>query len=355
MHPLLRARGAFLLYILLWAGLAIVPYSLIALPGEEGTALFVSLGTMAAFGLTALPSYALCASLPLDGGRRFRSGLVVLLAALSMMLGYRWLIEFFLALVRVFEPEALVERRELALYGTGALFSLFALGLNYLLLALEARRRSDERETEARLLASKAKLDALRAQVHPHFLFNSLNTISSLIGSSPERARDACVLLADFLRSTLRAQDVPWVRLSDEWSLCENYLRIEAHRFEGRIETHVDVEPVALAAWVPSLLLQPLVENAVRHGLALLDRPSPLFIEGRVRQGRLLIRIENDFDPEARASTGGLGLRNVRARLGAHYGDEAILRVCEGDSRYSVTLDLPMDAERTLLGRREMP
>jgi two-component system, LytTR family, sensor histidine kinase AlgZ len=172
-------------------------------------------------------------------------------------------------------------------------------------------------------------------------LFNSLNTVSALIGYDPAKAREACVLLAEYLRGTLRAQDESLVRLREEWSLCERYLKVEALRFGGRLRVDVELDEKAGECLVPSLLLQPLVENAMTHGIALVDEPGPLCVRAERRGGRLSLRLENGVDPAPRARRGGVGLANVRARLFAQYGNDAAMRIESDAERYVVLLDLP--------------
>ena len=179
---------------------------------------------------------------------------------------------------------------------------------------------------------------ALRAQVHPHFLFNSLNTVSALIGYDAAKAREACLLLAQYLRGTLGVQERALVPLREEWSLCERYLAVEALRLGERLRIEMSM---AEAAEIPSLVLQPLVENAVTHGIAPVDEPEPLRVRVSCRDGRLSIELENGLDPAPRRREGGLGLANVRARLFGQYGNDATLRVEREHGRFLVAIDLP--------------
>jgi LytS/YehU family sensor histidine kinase len=228
-----------------------------------------------------------------------------------------------------------------ALLGVGLLFYLLVATFNYVLAELEQRRLAGEREAVLALAAQRAELSALRAQVHPHFLFNSLNTVSALIGYDTVKAREACLLLAQYLRGTLGAQERALVPLREEWSLCERYLAVEALRFGERLRIEMSMEEAAENCEVPSLLLQPLVENAVTHGVAELDEPQPLRVHARCRDGRLSLELENGLDPAPRRREGGVGLANVRARLFGQYGDDATLRIERNRDRFLVVLDLP--------------
>jgi LytS/YehU family sensor histidine kinase len=195
------------------------------------------------------------------------------------------------------------------------------------------------------LQAQRAELQALRAQVHPHFLFNSLNTVNALIGYDPAKAREACVLLAEYLRGTLRAQDQTLVPLQEEWALCERYLKVEALRLGERLRVEVELAAEAGACLVPSLLLQPLVENAMTHAIGPVDEPGPLRVVAERRAERLSIRLENGLDEQApHVKGGGVGLANVRARLSAQYGDNATLRIEKDAEQFVVLLDLPVSS-----------
>jgi LytS/YehU family sensor histidine kinase len=234
-----------------------------------------------------------------------------------------------------------VSRAESALFGVGALFYLLVATFHYVLAELQLRHEALEREAALAVNAQRAELQALRAQVHPHFLFNSLNTVNALIGYDPAKAREACVLLAEYLRGTLRAQDHALVALRDEWSLCERYLKVEALRLGERLRLELELDEAAAQCLVPSLLLQPLVENAMTHGIALIEEPLPFRVRAERRDGRLSLRLENGTDPTPRARDGGVGLSNVRARLFAQYGDDASLRIEKSSERFVVLLDLP--------------
>ncbi|HYP88983.1 MAG TPA: histidine kinase, partial [Polyangiaceae bacterium] len=212
---------------------------------------------------------------------------------------------------------------------------------HYVLAELQHRHEVLERQAELAVHAQRAELQALRAQVHPHFLFNSLNTVSALIGYDPPKAREACVLLAEYLRRTLRAQEQALVPLREEWSLCERYLKVEALRLGERLRVEVEIDETARDCLVPSLLLQPLVENAMTHGIALVDEPAPLRVRAERHGARLSIRLENGVDPAPRARDGGVGLTNVRARLFAQYAKDAALRVEKDAERFVVLVDMP--------------
>ncbi len=350
MHPLLAPRRPPLVYLLFWAGLSVVPYVLLQSSTPLG-ALTLAIASTLGFAFVPLPTWYLCRALPLRPGRIYRVLSIhgaaaavwsVLFVAVTRLLG-----EALGLFPRWGQLPHEVSRSEGALFGVSALFYILVATFHYVLAELQLRHQALEREAALAVQAQRAELQALRAQVHPHFLFNSLNTVNALIGYDPAKAREACVLLGDYLRSSLRAQDHALVPLSDEWALCERYLKVEALRLGERLHVDVELDDEVARCLVPSLLLQPLVENAMTHGIALVDEPSPLRIRADRHGARLSLRLENGVDPAPRAHIGGLGLANVRARLFAHYGNDATLRVEKDAQRFVVLLDLPASSPNT--------
>lgn len=344
MHPLFARRRSFWAYLLFWAGLAVVPWVLFGAVAPFGAAILALIGTVS-FALSTLPTYYLCRALPLVAGRGLRvyssHAAAAIVWSIAFVVCMRVAADVLGVVPAWQELSPAVGRAEAALLGMGALFYLLAASLCYVLAELEQRQQAAEREARLAVLAQRAELSALRAQVHPHFLFNSLNTVSALVGYDPAKAREACVLLAEYLRGTLRAQDQALVSLREEWALSERYLKVEALRLGERLRVEVELAEAARECLVPSLLLQPLVENAMTHGIAPVEAPRPLQIRAERRGGRLVITLENGLDPAPRARDGGLGLANVRARLFAQYGNDATLRIERDAERFTVLLDLP--------------
>jgi LytS/YehU family sensor histidine kinase len=224
------------------------------------------------------------------------------------------------------------------------LLYLLAAAFQYVLLAGEASREAERRALEARVLAGDAELKALRAQVNPHFLFNSLHSISALATADPARARQMCVLVSDFLRRSLGLGDKTSIPLSEELALAKNYLAVEQVRFGPRLEVRERIEEACLECLIPPLLLQPLVENAVTHGIAGLVEGGSVELEARRSSRTLFLAIENAYDAEAApARRNGLGLANVKKRLEARYGDAARLDIRVSNGRYRVELTLPAE------------
>jgi hypothetical protein len=353
MHPLLAQPRSLAAYLVFWAGLSAVPWVLMGSSAPLGASL-LSAGSTVGFALGTLSVWYLCRALPLLPGKLWRVGSIHAAAACLWSLGFlacSLLLAELLALLPAWRAlPADVASAEGALVGVGALFYLLVATFNYVLAELEQRRLAGEREAVLALAAQRAELSALRAQVHPHFLFNSLNTVSALIGYDTGKARQACLMLAEYLRGTLKAQERPLVTLRQEWALCERYLAVEALRLGERLRLDVTLERSAEDCEIPSLLLQPLVENAVTHGIASLDEPQPLRIDARLRGARLTVELENGLDPAPRRRDGGLGLANVRARLFGQYGDDATLRVERERDHFLVVLDMPAK-----LGSAEAP
>jgi signal transduction histidine kinase len=182
-----------------------------------------------------------------------------------------------------------------------------------------------ERALAAEGQAHRARLQALRYQLNPHFLFNTLNAVSTLIVEEENRDAERMVArLSDFLRLTLECDSDVEVPLADELDFARRYLDIEKIRFGDRLTVQEDVEPEALSARVPPLLLQPLVENAVRHGIMPREEGGRLRIEARRVGDRLLLRVADDGPgPPSDADTeSGVGLSNTKARLQSLYGEE---------------------------------
>jgi hypothetical protein len=227
----------------------------------------------------------------------------------------------------------------------GALVYLLAVSFHYVLLGVDATRRAEQHSMELSILAREAELRALRAQVHPHFLFNSLNSISALVTLDPMRAREMCILLADFFRSTLALGEKAAVTLEDELAVARTYLAIEGLRFGARLSVEENVDEAARACRLPPLLLQPLVENAIRHGIATRPDGGVLRIEARTDGQRMRISVDNPFDPEAPARPGvGVGLANVRRRLLAGYGERARVDAERGPDHFRVAISMPAEA-----------
>lgn len=228
------------------------------------------------------------------------------------------------------------------LFSTGILLYLLSLALHSVLLAFEATREAERRALELQVLAREAELKALKAQIHPHFLFNSLNSISALTGTDPAQARAMCLYLSEFLRKSLALGERKSIPVGEELALAKAYLEVEGLRFGSRLSVEEDVESSGEGCLVPPLLLQPLVENAVRHGIATTLEGGVIRLEARRTGNRLRILIENPCDPDAPPRRGtGLGLTNVRQRLAARYGTDALFAARKLADRYLVVLSVP--------------
>jgi two-component system, LytTR family, sensor histidine kinase AlgZ len=230
----------------------------------------------------------------------------------------------------------------LPLFAVGVLLYVLSVALHYVLLSFETAREAERREARLSLLAREAELKALKSQIQPHFLFNCLNSISALTGSDSARAREMCVKLADFLRKSLAVGEKASIPIGEELSLARSYLAVEAIRFGKRLAVEEEVEPSGEACLVPPLLLQPLVENAVVHGISTLAEGGAVKLEASRAGNRLRIVIENPFDPDAPPrAKGGLGLKIVRDRLAALYGTDAIFAARRLEGRHLAVISIP--------------
>ena len=176
---------------------------------------------------------------------------------------------------------------------------LLVLSVHYVALAVEAFRDAERQQLELKVLTRDAELRALRAQIDPHFLYNSLNSISALTGTDPAAARRMCLLLAEFLRTTLRVSTQESITLADELTLADRFLSIEQVRFGQRLQVERRIDDGVAECRVPPLVLQPLLENAVAHGIAGLIDGGTIRLDITRRDGRVSIAVENPRDPDA--------------------------------------------------------
>lgn len=346
MHPLLATKGRVILYLLAWLPLGgLLAYMLVItarLAWSEATALAVPLALFYAF--VCLGPWYMCRVLPIGASQipkllgnhvaaAIVAGLLWLVCAKAMALG---LSRYFPQLNERFSPQLPL------VFGIGTLLYLLAVALHYVLLSLESSKQAESREQEARTLAREAELKALKAQINPHFLFNSLHSISALTTVDSARAREMCIKLSDFLRSTLSLGERESISLKEELALAKAYLDVEQVRFGARLQTEFRAEEACDTCIVPALFLQPLVENAVKHGIAGLLDGGAIQLDAQCHDGRLRVRIENEFDPDAPAARRhGLGLQNVRARLKARYQNEARMDSQVTTNRFAVEVELP--------------
>jgi len=230
------------------------------------------------------------------------------------------------------------------LFGAGILLYLLSAGLHYAALAGEASREATLRMAEAHALARDAELYALRMQVNPHFLFNSLHSIAALATVDGARAREMCIRLSDFLRSSLGLGERDSVPLNEELALARSYLDVEQVRFGARLKFSEEIQECCRECAVPVLLLQPLVENAVKHGIAGLVEGGAIRLKVGMVDERVCVLVENAFDPEAPAPDRlGVGLRQVRRRLDLRYGESASMVASGSEGVYRVELRFPCE------------
>ncbi|MEJ8801245.1 sensor histidine kinase [Pontibacter sp. H249] len=205
------------------------------------------------------------------------------------------------------------------------------------------RRQEEERKAATDKLAREAELYNLRQQLQPHFLFNSLNSISALVGARPEQARIMIHQLSDFLRGTLRKEDQQLVTLEDELKHLELYLEIEKVRFGHRLQTAIQVQNETVNMRLPALLLQPVVENAIKFGLYDTVGDTAISIKATATDNVLQLQVQNPFDPAtARPKRGtGFGLSSVQRRLYLLYARQDLLSTKQQDHTFTTTIKIP--------------
>jgi LytS/YehU family sensor histidine kinase len=207
----------------------------------------------------------------------------------------------------------------------------------------EEQAEMEARKTEAERLSKEAELFKLRQQLQPHFLFNSLNSISALTGSQPEKARHMIQQLSDFLRGTLRRDEQQWSSLKEELEYLQLYLEIEKVRFGYRLQTNIECAEDAMQLKLPSLLLQPVVENAIKFGLYDTVGEVTISIFAAKKNEQLEIRVENPFDPEtALPLTGtGFGLASIQRRLFLLFARHDLLQTTKTSDHFITTITIP--------------
>ncbi len=348
MHPLL-AKGRIVLYLLVWVAMGGLLSYLLTITGrlewQEAALLALPLALLYAF--ICLAPWYMCSMLPLGEGRIPK--LVGNHLAAAVVAALFWIVvakvlglgvsRYYPTVNERFSPQLPL------LFGIGVLLYMLSVALHYVLLSLESTKESESREHQARTLAREAEIKALKAQINPHFLFNSLNSIAALATVDGARARDMCIKLSDFLRNTLSLGEKQSITLGDELALAQAYLAVEKVRFGPRLKIEMKTDSGCDDCVVPPLFLQPLVENAVKHGIAGLVDGGTIRLEAHCEHGWLQVTVQNEFDPEAPAvRRNGLGLQNVRNRLRAVYENQARLDTVVSDGLFVVAVDLPCSA-----------
>lgn len=226
---------------------------------------------------------------------------------------------------------------------SGMFFFFLIIMIYYLYINSEDRKARIGKESTLRLQVKEAEIDRLKAQINPHFLFNSLNSVSSLINSQPEQAREMLIRLSGFLRYALENRHNNLTSFESELENIRYYLEIEKVRFGQRLQFDFSVPEECLTMTIPHMILQPLVENSIKHGVYESTEPVKIELKAFCQHNTsLMVEISNDFDPEAPPRKGkGIGLINTRNRLFLEYNCDNCLSVKRTANRFTIKLTIP--------------
>jgi len=334
MHPILASRRRLLLYLGAWAPvLALLTYvSWMAGGVTWWGAAEVLTPACALFAFDCLSPWYIARTRPLRLSSLmeliFTWGAAAVASSL-LLIGLVWLAA---AALRQTRPQLG------PLFGMGVVLYLLSAGVHYAALAAEASR-------EARTLARDAELQALRMQINPHFLFNSLHSIAALAVNDGARAREMCIRLSDFLRSSLGQGGRENIPLGEELALARGYLEVEQVRFGDRLRVEEEIEAACSECAIPVLLLQPLVENAIKHGVAGMLEGGAIRLAVKRVGNDVAIMVENAFDPDMPPPRKlGIGLAQVQRRLQLRYGEDAVFDAGAADGVYRVVLRFPCES-----------
>jgi len=338
-------RGAAL-YLLVWLMLGILFAGLVvAATGAAWVrALQFAIPATMVYGCAAgFSSYYLCRAYPLD--TKGAASILLVFGLSAMISALLW--TGFCVLWNSLWQEAgiaLSAALKSAILGLGVILYGLSASAHYLAIEFQRARAAERRELESRLMAQEAELRMLRTQIDPHFLFNSLNSISALTSQNPAAAREMTLQLSEFFRHTLGLEAHRKVTLEAEAKLLTHFLAIEKVRFGARLQVALTIGDNARQCLLPPMILQPLVENAVKHGIGQLPAGGTVRIDAR-RQGSMLhVQVENDVDADLpMAGPNGIGLANVRQRLAAVYGHEASVNWTREQQTFRVVLALPAE------------
>lgn len=226
----------------------------------------------------------------------------------------------------------------------GILIYLVITSFYYLIIYYSGFQERKLREAELKNLVTQAELKSLKFQINPHFIFNSLNSMSALTTIDPEKARGMILKLAEFLRYTLANNDQQKNKLKDELNNIKLYLEIEKIRFEDKFEFTEELSEECLEHEVPNMLLQPLFENAIKHAVYESLEKVKVNLKCSGDNGYLKIEVSNSYDPDIKSKKGtGVGLRNISERLKLIYHQDNLMQVINGENIFKVILFIPQE------------
>ncbi|TDR81520.1 histidine kinase [Paludibacterium purpuratum] len=348
MHPFLSDNRKLFRYMLAWLTASLPAAAALHWSGRAGwpQGLLFALPLCLVLGFSVLSAYYVCRALPYAQRRLAR--VVGLFGAASLVSAGAWLLlalawNGIWPLLDAGQPLVrLDDDAQGVLFIAAACLYLLSLLAHDVLIAFDNARDATERAAAMRALAREAELQMLRSQVDPHFLFNSLNSICALIDLAPADARAMTIDLAEFFRRTLALSARTEITLAEEVALCEHYLAIEKRRFGAKLAVELQIEAEARPCLLPPMCLQPLIENALKHGIRHLDAGGMVSVRAAVRDGWLHLTVANPIDELAvSAGPGGVGLKNLRERLGVFYDTRARIRWWREAASFHIELTLP--------------
>jgi two-component system, LytTR family, sensor kinase len=267
---------------------------------------------------------------------------LVLLLTVIWLVTSKWLLRI---TVGSFHDEYIDMLRQSMPIRFGVGFLLFGLVtmISILWYNQQEQKENETRKVDAEKLAKEAELFKLRQQLQPHFLFNSLNSINALIGSRPEEARKMVQQLSDFLRGTLKKEETQWVTLQEELQYLQLYLDIEKVRFGNRLATVIESDEVTKQMKLPALLLQPIMENAIKFGLYDTTGETVIRLYTAKDEGNLIIKVQNPFDPETSSPKQGtgFGLKSVQRRLYLLFARTDLLTTDAKENIFTTVVKIP--------------
>jgi len=352
MNPFLRTPYQLLTTYSLWLLAACALAYVLWVMGfaNAGGAVAYALPTMLALGVICASAYYVSNSFPIAQRSLVRT--LLLLSSSSVAAASLWLLlcNSIEGVIHFIDDARLHIALPRYGYITLAVIAIFFYAMSLLiydaLLALNTIHGIERREAAKELWARDAELKALRAQINPHFLFNSLNSISALTTIDAKKAREMTIQLAQFFRESLSLSEMPLISLRKELDICTHFVAIETLRYGDRLKLRYSLDENLLEVKVPPLCLQPLIENAIKHGVSQLMDTSIIHIEIQQQSQRIYIIISNPLAPmNSRIGTPegtSTGLKNLQARLGLLYGDQALCQWREHEQIFYVELVLPI-------------